>query len=198
MKILLLMMFVYGVCFVIWAQEKRTEIALNENNVKITWNKDAENTLYFEVERKSSQFGSWRTINKQSAENRNFFSFDNYNLTGQKYFYRIKAVQEDGEFIYSDILEADLNKPFGFSLNQNYPNPFNPETRISYSIPEAGYVDLRIYNLLGQEVQTLVSETKEAGEHTVHFLADELNSGLYIYKLISGDNVLTRKMTFVK
>jgi hypothetical protein len=198
MKILLLIIIAYGFCFTIWAQDKRTDISVNENGVRISWTKDYDNILYFEVERKSSLSGTWRSVGKQTAGERKFFSFNDNNLRGQKYYFRVKAVLEEGEIIYSDILEADLNKPFGFRLNQNYPNPFNPETRINYSIPEGGFIDLKIYNLLGQEIHTLVSEYKDAGEHTVHFRADELNSGLYIYKLISGDNVITRKMTYIK
>jgi hypothetical protein len=200
MKIILLITIfcVYGLTFTVWAQEKRSELSVKENDVRVIWLKDSLSTQYFEVERKSAQSGMWKVVNRQYADEKIRYTFENYNLRGQKYFYRVKAVLKDGSHFYSDIMEADLNSPFGFNLNQNFPNPFNPETAIKYSIPAAGFVDLRIYNLLGQEVQILVSEYKEAGEYVVHFRADELNSGLYIYKLISGDKVLTRKMTLIK
>jgi hypothetical protein len=200
MKIILLLtiLTVYGLIFTVRAQEKRFELSVIGNDVGITWLKDTLNTLYFEVERKSAQSGNWRVVDRQYTDEKIKYSFDNKNLREQLYFYRVKAVLKDGSHFYSRVMEADLNTPFGFNLNQNYPNPFNPETVIKYSIPDAGFVDLRIYNLLGQEVQTLVSEYKEAGEYVVNFRADELNSGLYIYKLISGENVLTRKMTLIK
>jgi hypothetical protein len=200
MKIILLITILtfYGLIFTVRAQEKRSELSVIENDVRITWLKDSLNTLYFEVERKSAQSDLWRVVDHKYANEKIKYSFDNNNLRRQKYFYRVKAVLKDGSHYYSNIMEADLNSPFGFNLNQNFPNPFNPETAIKYSIPVAGFVDLRIYNLLGQEVQTLVSDYKEAGEYVVHFRADELNSGLYIYKLISGEHVLTRKMTLIK
>jgi hypothetical protein len=196
--VLLTLFLAYGLYFTINAQVKNIDLTVKENNVRITWIKDSDNVRYFEVERRPAQTGTWLTAGKYYAGNKTKFSFSNSNLKGQKYFYRIKSVYKDGGSSYSGLIEANTNNPFGFALDQNYPNPFNPETAIKFSIPEAGYVDLRIYNLLGQEVQTLVSEYRDAGEYTVRFMADELNSGLYIYKLISGENVLTKKMTLVK
>jgi len=93
--------------------------------------------------------------------------------------------------------------PKGFELHQNYPNPFNPETQISYTIPRALTVSLKIYNMLGQEVRTLVSEPKTAGTHTVNWNGTnnqgvKVASGLYIYTLRAGEFVQSKKMTFMK
>jgi hypothetical protein len=93
---------------------------------------------------------------------------------------------------------VDLGAPKKFELTQNYPNPFNPTTTISYNLPEAANVKLTIFNLLGQEIITLVNEFKEAGVHTINFDASELNSGLYIYNLQAGSQVQTKKMTLIK
>ncbi len=91
--------------------------------------------------------------------------------------------------------EDRLNK---YSLNQNHPNPFNPSTTISYQLSEKGYVTLKIYNTLGEEVADLVGETKEAGEYSVDFDASNLPSGVYVYKLTAGEFVESRKMILAK
>lgn len=85
-----------------------------------------------------------------------------------------------------------------YKLSQNYPNPFNPSTLISYSLANKGMVTLKIYNLLGQEVLTLVNTNKNAGQHQVKFDASNLSSGLYIYKLQSGSFVDSKKMMLLK
>ncbi|MGE5497864.1 MAG: T9SS type A sorting domain-containing protein, partial [Syntrophothermus sp.] len=88
--------------------------------------------------------------------------------------------------------------PEKFALEQNYPNPFNPVTRISYSIAEAGNVKLEVYNLLGNQVAELVNENQPAGNYTAEFNGSSLPSGIYIYKLISNNITLNRKMMLVK
>ena len=97
----------------------------------------------------------------------------------------------------TDIL-IHTTTAYSFQLYQNYPNPFNPSTTINYDLPEAANVKLIIYNILGQEVKTLLNAFKEAGVHTVNFNASELNSGLYIYKIEAGSFTQTRKMTLIK
>jgi hypothetical protein len=88
--------------------------------------------------------------------------------------------------------------PEGFALEQNYPNPFNPTTAIRYSIGEAGMTTLRVYDMLGRVVATLVNQDMPAGTHNVTFNADQLGSGVYLYELTSGNVRLTNKMTLVK
>ncbi len=85
-----------------------------------------------------------------------------------------------------------------YSLEQNYPNPFNPSTTISFSIPANQFVSLKLYNLIGQEIKTLINENLEKGEHTVQLNAEGLSSGIYLYKLESNNNSLVRKMTLLK
>ncbi len=89
--------------------------------------------------------------------------------------------------------------PAVFYLDQNFPNPFNPATSIRFGLPKEGAVDLRIYNILGQEVAVLISgDLKKAGNHEIKFDASSLSSGTYIYRIKSGENVFTRKMVLMK
>jgi hypothetical protein len=85
-----------------------------------------------------------------------------------------------------------------FSLEQNYPNPFNPTTKIVFTMPKAGNVDLKVYDVLGKEVTTLLSEFKQAGKYTVDFNGSNLASGVYFYKIVSGDFTATKKMSLIK
>lgn len=92
----------------------------------------------------------------------------------------------------------NINLPSSYNLSQNYPNPFNPTTRIMYSIPKMGLVKLRIFDILGKEVMTLVNEIKTAGDYGIDFDGRSLSSGIYFYKLEAGDFVATKKMMLVK
>ena len=92
----------------------------------------------------------------------------------------------------------DISQPFSFSLEQNYPNPFNPSTTIEFSIPQNGFITLKVFNVLGREVATLVNGQVEAGKHKVEFDASNLNSGVYFYK-VEGDSFAdTKKMILIK
>ncbi len=94
--------------------------------------------------------------------------------------------------------EINIDNPISFSLNQNYPNPFNPSTQISYQLSENGIVTLKVFDMLGREVATLINEVKQAGSYTLDFDASELSSGIYIYQLQAGSNIETKKMMLVK
>ena len=108
------------------------------------------------------------------------------------------AVIDDISFsVISDVDEGDL-KLSDFNLEQNYPNPFNPSTKISWQSSVGSHQTLKIYNILGTEVATLVDEYKPAGSYEIDFDASNLSSGVYLYKLQSEDFVQTRKMTLIK
>jgi hypothetical protein len=103
--------------------------------------------------------------------------------------------------IVTDVIGVDDESdmaPAVYSLSQNYPNPFNPATVIKYSIAEAGKVELKIYNMLGQEIKTLVNEMKSAGRYEVKFNASDLSSGVYVYRIKSGGFVQTKKLMLIK
>ena len=88
--------------------------------------------------------------------------------------------------------------PLSFSLEQNYPNPFNPVTHLGFGISKLGFVSLKIYDVLGKEVKTLVNEIKPAGYYDVVFDASGLGSGIYFYKLEAGNFTQTKNMLLVK
>lgn len=98
----------------------------------------------------------------------------------------------------STSIETITQLPNEVTLEQNYPNPFNPSTQIRYAIAQLSYVNLSIYNILGEKIATLVNETKPSGWHQVSFNAGELSSGTFIYRLETEDNLVQRLMTFIK
>jgi len=88
--------------------------------------------------------------------------------------------------------------PSAYTLGQNFPNPFNPSTKINFSIPVEGFVTLDVYNAIGQKVASLVNETKTAGNYSVDFDASSLTSGIYFYKISTGNFTETKKMILMK
>ncbi|HSW56266.1 MAG TPA: T9SS type A sorting domain-containing protein [Ignavibacteriaceae bacterium] len=97
-----------------------------------------------------------------------------------------------------DVNDAIHSEIYSYILYQNFPNPFNPTTRISYSVPEFGFVTLKIYDVLGKEVSALVGEEKSSGSYVIQFDASKLSSGIYFYQLITKDYVNTKKMILIK
>ena len=176
--------------------------SVNGNNVLLKWTTATEiNNSGFDVERRNPN-GEWKSIGfvpgaGTTTENRTY-NFSDKNLNKGKYFYRLKQIDFGGTYEYSKIVEVEITSPAKFELAQNYPNPFNPNTSISFTIPQSGNVKLSVYNLLGQEITTLVNEYREAGTYNIEFNATNLNSGVYLYKIESNGLTLTKKMTLLK
>jgi hypothetical protein len=126
------------------------------------------------------------------------YNFLDKTTNSEKYLYRLKQIDFDGNFKYSKILEIDFNPISNYMLEQNYPNPFNPVTKIRFNLPEAGNVKLTVNNILGEEIRTLVNEYKEPGIYTINFDASELNSGMFIYQINVNEFNQTRKMILMK
>jgi hypothetical protein len=101
-------------------------------------------------------------------------------------------------FGITDVAMTDMGVPEAYSLNQNYPNPFNPSTRITYSIPENAKVTLKVYNMLGQEVESLVNEEQQKGNYSALFEANKFATGVYFYRLEAGKFTGTKKMLLLK
>jgi hypothetical protein len=105
-------------------------------------------------------------------------------------------LNENDRVALAPLAVADI--PNEFELFQNYPNPFNPSTQIKYNVPEEAKVQLIVYNLLGQKVAELVNENRSPGRHTVTWDASSQSSGVYMYRLVAGDQVFTKKMMLIK
>jgi hypothetical protein len=182
--------------------------ALVKNNfVILNWTTQTEvNNYGFEIERTSNVKGqmsdSWTKIGfvngNGNSNSPKSYSYEDKNVTAGKYSYRLKQIDNDGQIEYSKTIEVEFNGFNKFELSQNYPNPFNPATTIRFNIIEAGMVKLTLFNILGQELRTVLNEYKESGVHIPNFDAGDLDSGVYIYKLEAGAFVQTRKMTLLK
>ncbi len=176
-----------------------TSFAANvvNNSVKLNWTTATElNNSGFSVERNGIEVGYVKGNGTSSSVNN--YSFTDANVAAGTYTYRLKQVDFDGSVEYSAEIEVTVGTPVAFELAQNFPNPFNPSTNIQFSIPEASQVNLTVYNLLGEEVASLVSGIVSAGVHNISFDASNLNSGMYIYKIEAGSFVATRKMMLLK
>jgi hypothetical protein len=128
------------------------------------------------------------------------YSFADKNVAPGRYAYRIKQIDLSGTFTYTSSLEVLVGlAPLEFALSQNYPNPFNPTTTIEFTLPEDGRVKLRIYNMLGEEIATLVDEERKAGVYQqIMFDASRLATGVYISRLEFKEKQLVKKMLLVK
>jgi hypothetical protein len=100
--------------------------------------------------------------------------------------------------VTTGVTPINTQIPNDYSLSQNYPNPFNPVTKINFSLPKNGLVTLKVYDVLGKEVKTLVNEVKNAGTYVVDFSGTSLSSGTYFYRLESNGFVETKKMMLIK
>lgn len=126
------------------------------------------------------------------------YSFIDSKLETGSYTYRLKQIDFDGSYEYSDEINVDVELPLQYALEQNYPNPFNPSTKISYSIPEDGFVKLAVYNLLGEEVATVVNSFQKADRYEVNFSASGLSSGVYVYKIEAANYTASKKLVLMK
>lgn len=172
-----------------------------ENKIRLLWTTATEtNNLGFEIER--NETGEFKKVGFMEGHGTttevNDYVFTDGDIVAGKYSYRLKQIDFDGTTSYSNIVEVDITKPVNYSLNQNYPNPFNPTTTISYSIPRDGLVSLKVYDILGNEVATLVNELQAAGSREIQFNAGNLSSGVYYYKLVSSEFSSIKKLILMK
>jgi len=158
---------------------------VEKSSINLSWRTETElNNLGFEVQRKSGE-ADWLVLGFVEGYGNSTiprqYSFLDKDVIGGKHFkYRLKQIDQDGKFEYSDEIEVQLN-PAEFTLHQNYPNPFNPTTKIRYQLPQQSKVVIKVYDILGAEVLELVNEKKESGLYEVNFNAQSLPSGTYYY-----------------
>jgi hypothetical protein len=179
----------------------------DENSVTLNWSTATEtNNSGFSIERKTPLDERWKEVGFVpgfgTTTERMSYSFTDENLNMGSYSYRLKQVDLDGKFEYSDAVVVEVSAPKNYMLMQNYPNPFNPATTIGFSIPEASDVTIEVYNIVGELVANLVNKNLDAGYHSFNFNASSLPSGTYVYRLkASGQNgtfVDTKKMLLMK
>jgi len=178
---------------------------VKEDGVLIEWTTATEkNNMGFEVQRKTGN--TWKTIDFAKGKGTTteitdysfLDSFKDMSFSGSVE-YRLKQIDFNGTFEYSEAVTVEIDfKPDEFVLYQNYPNPFNPSTIIQYTINRKQFVTIKVFDVLGNEVTTLVNEEKPAGDYEVEFNATGLPSGIYLYKMIAGSFTVTKKMTIVK
>jgi len=171
--------------------------------VNLSWSTATEkNNMGFEIQRKKEGL-EYQTIGfvngKGTTTESQHYTYCDKDLPAGNYNYRLKQVDYDGTFSYSQETEAILNAAVKFRVEQNYPNPFNPVTSIKYTIPLESRVTLKVFNVLGENVATLINnEFIEAGTHNISFNASGLPSGVYMYCIQAGDFRQNKKMLLLK
>ena len=181
-----------------------------EKAVEVKWITATEiNNSGFEIQKKKTEERSqeleWEKIGfvpgfGTTTELKSYSFLDDDVISGT-YLYKLKQIDFDGSFEYSNEIEVEVDfTPKEFALYQNYPNPFNPTTTIEYQIPEQSFVTLKVFDVLGNEITTLINEEKPAGKYNVELRIDniELSSGIYFYQLKAGRFIQTKKMILLK
>jgi len=198
-------------------QPQNLTIAWYNNHPKLTWDTNLEDDISSYKIWKNAEGSSTIAATITHNPSNNTHSWIDYNVTrsgkfgGFQYNYKVKAVDNTNkESIYSNMVSIwgngglwkinnlnDVNITT-YKLQSNYPNPFNPSTKIEFQIPNPSFVNLTVYNSLGEEVTTLVNQNLEKGKYTFEFNAENLPSGIYIYKLNADKYSAVRKMMLVK
>jgi len=175
---------------------------VQNSKVTLNWQTATElNNYGYQVERKTNN-DNWINLGfvpgYGNSSSPKFYSYVDNNPAGSSRFqYRLKQIDNDGKFEYSNLVEVEI-LPASFELFQNYPNPFNPGTTIGFSLPKASQLKINIYNMIGELVTTLAEGTYEQGYHSVTFNAANIPSGTYVYRLESSDFVQVKKMVLIK
>jgi hypothetical protein len=187
--------------------------SVDKNNVQLNWETKTEFQNYgFEIEKGilvkigdvESENMQWNKIGfvegNGNSNSPKVYSFADNKVKAGSYYYRLKQVDTDGNFEYSDFVEVTVEEiPENFTLEQNYPNPFNPSTTIKFGIIETAHTIVKLYDVTGSEVAELFNETAEGGKYYyINFDASNYASGIYYYTIISGPNKAVKKMMLLK
>lgn len=178
------------------------EANLSGNDVLLSWKTITEkNNQGFEIFRKTNDIEyvliGFVEGSGTSTEPKNYF-FRDKNIFNDDYTYRLKQIDFDGKFSFSDEINIAVNIANEYALFQNYPNPFNPVTKIKFSVPSSETIQIKVYDILGKEITTILNEYKQAGIYEVEFDATNLPSGVYYYRVLSGNYSETKKMLLLR
>jgi hypothetical protein len=184
---------------------------LGGTRVRLDWRTLSETNNYgFFVQRRRASDTSFTEISSLipgygTTNEPHDYTWTDSNASIARWYYRLKQVDLGGPVHYTEPVIVDVTTgaaqhkaPFEFRLEQNYPNPFNPSTRIAYSVQGSGFTSLKVFDILGREVATLVNELKQAGTYEVNFDASKLSSGVYMYRLQSAGLSVTRKLLLTR
>ncbi|MFQ5652442.1 MAG: FlgD immunoglobulin-like domain containing protein [bacterium] len=181
--------------------------AAGDGEIILRWETATETDNFgFDIERSVDQ-QQWRKIGFVAGHGTTAlpqtYIFSDTDVTANRYFYRLKQIDRDGQFEYSEPTEVVLAAPNGFELAQNYPNPFNPATTIPFTVPEAGDVTLSIYDIGGRQIRNLVRGRMSAGQHKVAWDGRDdagrtVASGMFLYELEAGAFRQVRKLLLLR
>ena len=181
--------------------------SVSGRDVILSWTTSSEiNNSGFEVEKSSVKFqmsNEWSKVgfvqgigNSEAVNN---YEFTEKGLNTGKYKYRLKQIDFNGNFKYYELTgEVNIGIPDKYELSQNYPNPFNPVTNLEFGISKLGFVSLKIYDVIGRELVTLVNEIKEPGYYKIKFNGSNLASGVYFYRMTAGEFIAVKKFVVLK
>jgi hypothetical protein len=199
--------FVYDVSSFIPVELTSFTCTAENKNVMLVWSTATElNNRGFEIQRRNLNLddnNQWMTLgfvegNGTTSQMNNYF-YSDMNLTTGKYSYRLMQIDYNGMTTESNEIEVIISdQPEKFVLHQNYPNPFNPETEIKFEIPEPGLVNLKVFDILGKEITTLVNEELASGIYETNFDGSNLSSGTYFLTLRTKNHSSIVKMTLIK
>ena len=175
--------------------------------VEVSWITSREtDNLGFDILRSRSEDGTYTKITEElvPVDSEGQYDFIDKNVqVGVRYYYKLEDVNLNGIRTEHGPIAVEITAPETFELSQNYPNPFNPETKIRYQLPNSGKVVVKIFDILGREVKSLVDEKLEAGFHEVTWngrnnSGTRVSSGVYYYQIRSGEFKHTKKMILMK
>jgi hypothetical protein len=183
---------------------------VSNGKIVLLWSTATEtNNSGFEVERKEGN--SWTTLGfvkgSGSSTSSKSYSFTDESVNSGRFSYRLKQIDFDGTYTYSNVVNAEIGQPNSFMLSQNYPNPFNPSTKIDYQVPAESRVKIEMYNVTGEKIAELIDTDHAAGFYSLNVntsLFKNISSGVYIYKMsatekASGKSFInTKKMMLMK
>ncbi|MFN3874122.1 MAG: T9SS type A sorting domain-containing protein, partial [Ignavibacterium sp.] len=181
------------------------------NNVELKWTTASEiNNRGFEIQRCLTQtlsegegFMDWMILafvqGIGTSTEINSYEFVDQNLEPGNYSYRLKQIDYDGNYTFSNIVDVEIFQPAEFRLEQNYPNPFNPSTKISWQSPVGSWQTIKLYDIMGREIETIVDGYYEAGSHSkLYIVNSSLPSGVYFYRLQAGNFSAIKKMILIR